>query len=94
MINSPSVKPMDEDTIEKAARECGAIVTVEEHQVMAGIGSAIAEVVARTQPVPMEFIGMKDSFGESGTPEELLAKYKMDADAIVNAVKKVVKRKR
>lgn len=94
VINSPSIKPTDEDTIEKAARECGAIVTVEEHQVMGGVGSAIAEVVVRTYPVPMEFVGMQNSFGESGEPEELLKKYKMDAEAIEAAVRKVVKRKR
>ncbi|MEK7557564.1 MAG: transketolase C-terminal domain-containing protein [Patescibacteria group bacterium] len=94
VINSPSIKPMDEDAIERAARECGAIVTVEEHQIMAGVGSAIAEVVVRTYPVPIEFVGMQNSFGESGQPEELLKKYKMDADAITTAVQRVLKRKR
>jgi transketolase len=94
VINSPSIKPIDEDAIEQAARECGAIVTCEEHQIMGGIGSAIAEVVVRHYPVPMEFVGMKNSFGESGKPEELLKKYKMDTDAIVDAVKRVHKRKR
>lgn len=93
VINCPSIKPIDEEMIEKAARECGAIVTVEEHQVMAGVGSAIAEVVVRTYPVPMEFVGMQNSFGESGQPEELLKKYKMDADAIETAVRRVIKRK-
>jgi len=94
VINSPSIKPIDEETIETAARECKAIVTCEEHQLMAGVGSAIAEVVVRTYPVPMEFVGMKNSFGESGEPNELLKKYKMDTAAIVEAVQKVLKRKR
>lgn len=94
VINSPSIKPLDGDAIEKAARECGAIVTVEEHQVMGGVGSAMVEYVAATFPVPMEFIGMHNSFGESGEPAELLKKYRMDADAIESAVRKVVKRKR
>lgn len=94
VINSPSIKPMDVDTIEKAARDCGAIVTVEEHQVMGGIGSAIAEVVATTYPVPIEFIGMHNSFGESGEPAELLHKYRMDTPAIADAVRRVHKRKR
>lgn len=94
VINSPSIKPIDEETIEQAARECKAIVTCEEHQIMAGIGSAIAEVVVRHYPVPMEFIGMKNSFGESGEPDQLLKKYKMDTAAIEDAVRKVVKRKR
>lgn len=93
VINMPSIKPIDHDAIEKAAKECGAIVTVEEHQIMGGVGSAIAEVVAQTHPVPIEFVGMHNSFGESGTPDELLKKYRMDAPAIEAAVKKVVKRK-
>lgn len=94
VINSPTIKPIDEDVIERAARECGAIVTVEEHQVMAGIGSAVAEVLARTNPTPIEFVGMQNSFGESGEPAELLHKYKMDSEAIVSAVNRVIKRKR
>lgn len=93
VINSPSVKPLDQDTIEQAARDCGAVVTCEEHQTMGGVGSAIAEYLAGTYPVPMEFVGMHDSFGESGEPAQLLKKYHMDADGIVNAVKKVLKRK-
>lgn len=94
VINSPSIKPLDEETIEKAARDCGAVVTCEEHQVMGGVGSAIAETLARHYPVPIEFVGMKNSFGESGQPEQLLKKYGMDASAIVKAVKNVIKRKR
>lgn len=94
VINSPSIKPLDVDTIEQAARECGAIVTCEEHQVMGGIGSAIAEAVVATYPVPMEFVGMKNSFGESGTPAELLHKYRMDTKAIVDAVLRVRQRAR
>jgi transketolase len=93
VINTASVKPLDGETIEKAARDCGAVVTCEEHQVAGGVGSAIAEYLALTHPVPMEFIGMHNSFGESGEPNELLKKYKMDADGIAAAVKKVVKRK-
>lgn len=93
VINLPGIKPIDTEIIEKAARECRAIVTVEEHQIAGGVGSAIAEVVARTYPVPMEFVGMHDSFGESGTPEELLKKYRMDTPAITAAVYKVLKRK-
>ena len=93
VINLPTIKPIDHDAIERAAKDCKAIVTVEEHQIMGGIGSAIAEVVAQTYPVPIEFVGMHNSFGESGTPDELLKKYRMDAPAIEAAVKKVVKRK-
>ena len=92
-MNNPSIKPLDEKTIEQAARECGAVVTCEEHQVMGGMGSAVAEFLAVTYPVPMECIGMHNSFGESGEPAELIKKYKMDAEAIAAAVKKVIKRK-
>lgn len=94
VINCPSIKPLDEQTIEQAARDCGAIVTCEEHQIMAGVGSAIAEAVVRSYPVPIEFVGMHNSFGESGEPDQLLKKYRMDTAAIVDAVKRVVKRKR
>jgi transketolase len=94
VINSPSVKPLDIELIEQAARDCRAVVTCEEHQIMGGLGSAVAEWLARAYPVPMEFIGMHDSFGESGKPEELLKKYRMDVAAIVKAVQKVLKRKK
>ncbi len=94
VINNPSVKPLDIDTIEQAARDCGAIVTCEEHQIAGGVGSAIAEFLATTYPVPIEFIGMHNSFGESGEPAQLLKKYRMDTEAIIAAVKKVHKRKR
>lgn len=94
VINSPSIKPLDGETIERAARDCRAVVTCEEHQVTGGLGGAIAEWLAKTYPVPINFIGMQDSFGESGQPIELLKKYKMDAEAIVAAVLAVLKRKR
>lgn len=94
VINMASIKPLDTELIEEAARKCGAIVTCEEHQIHGGLGSAVAEYLATTHPVPMEFIGMRDSFGESGKPEELLAKYRMDTPAIIDAVRRVVKRKR
>lgn len=94
VINCPSIKPLDEKTIEKAARECGVIVTCEEHQVMAGVGGAIAEFLASNYPVPMAFVGMPDSFGESGEPKQLLNKYHMDVEGIMAAVSKVLKRKK
>ena len=94
VINSVSIKPLDDETIERAARECGAVVTCEEHQIAGGLGGAVAESLAKTYPVPMEFVGMHNSFGESGDPDLLLKKHHMDADAIMNAVKKVLKRKR
>jgi len=93
VVNNHTIKPIDEKTIVDVARKCGAVVTVEEHQVNGGMGSAVAEVLAKNYSVPMEFIGMPDSFGESGTPEELLKKYKMTSRDIIKAAKKVISRK-
>lgn len=92
VINNHTIKPMDEITIISAARKTGAVVTVEEHQIDGGMGSAVAEVLARNWPVPIEFVGMPNHFGESGQPGELLEKYGMKSVNIVEAVKKVVKR--
>lgn len=93
VINNHTIKPMDEETIVAAAKRCGCVVTVEEHQVSAGCGSAVAEVLARLSPVPVEFVGMQDRFGESGKPEELLRKFGMDEAAVAAAAKKVISRK-
>lgn len=93
VINCHTIKPIDEQAVVRAAKLAGAVVTVEEHQIMGGLGGAVAEVLARNYPVPMEFIGMPDSYGESGDPDELLKKYGMKAVNIVEAVKKVIKRK-
>ncbi|MBI2592562.1 MAG: transketolase family protein [Candidatus Colwellbacteria bacterium] len=94
VINNHTVKPMDEKTIIEAAKKCKAVVTVEEHQVMGGVGSAVAEVLAKNYPVPMEFVGMQNVFGESGPPKDLIEKYGMGAKDIAAAVKKVIKRKK
>ena len=93
VVNNHTIKPMNIDTIVGAAMHCGAVVTVEEHQIMGGCGSAVCEVLAQHQPVPVEMVGMQNTFGESGKPEELIAKYKMDKIAVVEAVRKVLKRK-
>jgi len=77
VIHNHTIKPMDKKTIIEAAKKCGAIVTVEDHQVMGGMGSAVAEVLAENFPVPIEFIGMKDKFGESGDPNELIEAFGM-----------------
>ena len=94
VINNHTVKPMDEKTIIAAAEKCGAVVTVEEHQVQGGMGSRVAEILARNNPVPMEFVGVEDRFGESGEPKELIEHFGMGVDSIKNAVKKVLKRKK
>jgi len=90
VINFHTVKPIDERAIIHAAKITGAVVTVEEHQVTGGLGGAVAEVLAKNFPVPMEMVGMPDSFGESGAPDELLAKYGMKAKSIIEAVKRVI----
>jgi len=93
VINLSSIKPIDLEAIVKLAKETKAIITVEEHQIAGGMGSAVSEVLAQNFPVPIEFIGVKDLFGQSGTPEELIKFYDMDKDSIKEAVKKVLKKK-
>ena len=93
VINLVSVKPMDEETLVTSVKKTGCVVSAEEHQVTGGVGSTVAEALARNFPVPQEFVGMPDHFGESGEPVELIAKWGMDGKAIVEAVKKVIKRK-
>jgi transketolase len=93
VVNSHTVKPLDVQTIIHVAKLTEAVVTVENHQVSGGLGGAVAEVLAQNLPVPIEYVGMKDDFGESGTPHELYQKYKMTKDDIVTAVKKVIRRK-
>ena len=94
VLNVATVKPLDEDAVWRLAHETGAIVTVEEHQIAGGLGSAVAETLARNFPCPQEFIGVKDVFGQSGTPDELLAYYGMGEKDIHQAVKKVLLRKK
>ena len=90
VINMHTIKPIDIDTIIKAAKETKGIITAEEHQIMGGLGSAVAEVVVTTNPIPMEMIGMKDQFGESGQPDELMYKYGLNANEIVKKAKKLL----
>jgi transketolase len=93
VIDMHTVKPLDRDAIRKAATETGAIVVAEEHLVDAGLGVRVAQVVAETDPVPMEFVGLH-GYAESGQPEELLEKYGLVAKDVAAAVRKVVARKR
>ena len=94
VINNHTVKPMDEEMIVHAAKEAGAIVSVEEHQISGGLGSAIAEVLSRNYPAPQEFVGVQDKFGESGTPDELIEAFGMGVGSIKEAVKRVINRKK
>lgn len=94
VINLSTIKPLDERAILKIAEEAGALVTVEEHQIAAGMGSAIAELIAaKGTPVPIEFIGVHDQFGQSGRPAELIEHYGMGRGAILAAVRKALQRK-
>ncbi len=93
VMNLPSIKPIDSEALIILAKETKAIVTVEEHQVAGGMGSAVAEVLSQNYPVPIEFIGVHDKFGQSGTPDELVEHYGMGKDSIKDAVRKVLKRK-
>jgi transketolase len=94
VLNMPTLKPVDEEAVVKAALETGAIVTAEEHQEHGGLSSIVARIVAKHHPVPMEFVAIKDVFGGSGKPAELLQKYGLTAKDIVAAVLEAVKRKR
>ena len=94
VINIHTLKPIDEEIIIKAAKETGAIVTAEEHNVIGGLGSAVSEVVSENYPVPVLKVGIKDVFGESGKPADLLEKYGLTANEIVNSVKKAMTIKR
>lgn len=93
VINNHTIKPIDEKTIIRAAKETRAVVTVEEHQVMGGMGSAVAEVLAKNCPVPIEMVGIQDRWGESGESDELIEHFGLGVNGIVEAVKKVITRK-
>ncbi len=93
VINVHTIKPLDEETIVEEAKRAGAVVTVEEHQVYGGFGGAIAELLAKTLPTPVEFIGVHDTFGQSGEPKELIEHYGMGPTSIVEAAKRVCRRK-
>lgn len=93
VMNLSTIKPLDEKAIVEFAKKAGRIVTVEEHQIRGGMGSAVAECLAKNFPVPIEFIGVDDQFGQSGTPDELIEYYGMGTKHIISAVEKILKRK-
>lgn len=93
VINLHTIKPIDHDAVVALAVATGAIVTAEEHQVMGGMGSAVAEVLTEEHPVPIEFVGVRDQFGQSGTPDELMSHYKLDTESIMVAVHDALRRK-
>jgi transketolase len=93
IVNIHTIKPLDTEAILKSLRKTKCAVTVEEHNIIGGLGDAIAQVAVKNFPVPIEYIGTNDTFGESGTPMQLLTKYGLDAPHIVSAVQKVMARK-
>ncbi len=93
VIDMHTVRPLDREAIARAARETGAIVVAEEHLVDGGLGVRVAQVAAETHPVPMEFVGIQNTYAESATPEELLDKYGLVARDVAAAARRVVKRK-
>jgi transketolase len=94
VMNLATIKPLDVTAIVELAKNTGAIVTVEEHQIAGGMGSAVAECLAQNNPVPIEFIGVADQFGQSGTSAELIENYGLGVSHIKTAVKKVLTRKK
>lgn len=93
VLDLHTIKPLDEDAVIAAAKETGCIVTAEEHQINGGLGSVVAECLAKNYPVPVEMVAVNDSFGESGQPQELMDKYGLNQNAIIEKVKAVLSRK-
>ncbi|MGE4282086.1 MAG: transketolase family protein [Clostridia bacterium] len=94
VVNIHTIKPIDKQLLIQCAQETGAVVTAEEHNIYGGLGSAVAEVLGKEYPVPMEVVGIEDVFAESGDYEQLLKKYGLSAENIVSKVEKVIKRKK
>lgn len=94
IINIHTIKPLDAEAVLKSVEKTGCVVTAEEHNRLGGLGDSIAQLLAQNNPTPQEYVAVNDSFGESGKPAELMAKYGLDADAIVAAVQKVIARKK
>ena len=92
VMNLSTIKPLDTEAILALARETGALVTIEEHQIAGGMGSAVAEFLAENNPVPIAFVGVRDRFGQSGTPDELIEHYGMGVRSIKEAVQKILRR--
>ena len=93
IVDMHTIKPLDGKLIEKLAKQCGCIVTVEDHSVIGGLGGSVAEFLSRNIPTPLEMVGVEDRFGESGGTSELMSHINIDSKAIENAVKSVIKRK-
>src|SRR6185369_14982229 len=92
-VDMPTVKPLDEEEVRLAAQEIGGIVAAEEHLVHGGLGARIAQTVARLHPAPMEFVGIADTYAESGDPEELMKKYGLTSAEVIGAVRRLLSRR-
>lgn len=93
VINMHTIKPLDEEAVLRSVAKTKGVVTAEEHMINGGLGDSVAQVLARNTPLPQEYVGVNDSFGESGTPDELMVKYHIDTPDVVAAALKVIKRK-
>jgi transketolase len=93
IINIHTIKPLDEEAILKSVAKTGCVVTAEEHNRLGGLGDSVAQVLIKNRPAPQEYVAVNDSFGESGTPEQLMEKYKLNAPAIIEAAQKAIQRK-
>jgi transketolase len=93
IINIHTIKPLDDEAILASVQKTGCVVTAEEHQMNGGLGDAVAQLLSRKLPKPLEMVAVNDSFGESGTPDELLVKYGLDTPNVVEAALKVMARK-
>ena len=93
VINIHTIKPLDAEAILKSVEKTGCVVTAEEHQMNGGLGDSVAQLLARKNPTPLEMVGVNDTFGESGTPRQLMEKYGLNANSIIDKVNKVLKRK-
>lgn len=93
IINIHTIKPLDEEAVLKSVAKTGCVVTAEEHNRYGGLGDSIAQVLTRNNPVPQEYVAVNDSFGESGTPDQLMKKYGLETEDIINSVQRAIKRK-
>ena len=93
VINIHTIKPLDEEAILRSVKKTGCVVTAEEHNFLGGLGESVARTLTLNHPAPQEFVATQDTFGESGTPEQLLEKYGLNAEAIVKATRRVLDRK-
>ncbi|MDY0089925.1 MAG: transketolase C-terminal domain-containing protein [Flavobacteriaceae bacterium] len=94
VINIHTIKPLDDEAILKSVSKTGCVVTAEEHNFLGGLGESVSRVLALNNPAPQEFVAVNDTFGESGTPDQLMDKYGLNSEAIIKATQKVIKRKK